>query len=404
MILDSYIIITQNNRRDIFFGSLVIKNGRISKIIEKDLDIRKIRGVISPGFINIHAHLGELFFRGNWPKINLPRYIKETEKINSAIKDKESFRAIIARVTLSEMISNGTTTVVGGRTSDAQKFFGINGISFVPFMKTDKLQKFYQLSEKEIKKATREQPGIFIHSLKYIDPEKLQSLAKVIKEKKLFLAIHTSEDPIEYQDFKEEHGMTEVQLLDSIGLINDKTILIHCNNCSPEDMKIIEKKKANIVTCPISNQRLSGKLLSIDNLLKNNNISISTDGPATNDSLDLLPEVKFSFLNNNKLSSQDLFDTVTRNPAKAIGKFNEVGSIEVGKFADLVIFDYNSRLFPIKNLVNNLVLTAPTIRSVVSKGKYIFKDHDFVKEYNNIIKEYLVKLEYIYEETTSSIN
>lgn len=389
--LHNYLIITQNAKRDVFVGDVEIGMRKIIKIRRKSYS-SPIQGVILPGLINLHAHLGEIFFRGCWQRINLKNYISKTERINDQIQDCD-FRESVAKLTLSEMIRSGTTSVVGGRISESLKYFDMTGLSLSPVMKSKKLAYLY--NKKISSDNLRPESGYFIHSISYVDEAKLKEISKTLKENqnKLFVMAHVAETYRDTLNCKRTYNKTEIELLNEYGLISDKTILVHCNYCTTRDLEIIRKMKATIVSCPISNKRINSKLLSLDKL-SGINLVISTDGAGTNDSLDLFMECKFAYLQNNNLTSQNLLDMVTVNAAKAIGFDEKIGSIEIGKEANVIILEKSSYVFPTRNIINNIILNPPvsTIKKVIIRGE-VFYNKGFVSRYKKDLDKCFNNLE-----------
>lgn len=166
-----------------------------------------------------------------------------------------------------------------------------------------------------------------------------------------------------------------LNVLQEYGLVDDKTLLVHCNYINDEDIDIIEKQHASVVVCYNSNLRLGNKPCEIQRLKDRGiNIIAATDGPATGDGLSLLDNLKtIGYLTG--ISSWELFDMITINPASFFG--SNVGQIKIGNRADLLFFDIMRPEFIYEEkLIENLIYSSGVRPKMIMKdGNTIVEDY-----------------------------
>jgi len=393
ILLKNCTIVTQNKNRDIIHGDIFIEDYKISdinnEINEVADEIMDMGGsIVTPVFINSHLHLGETIFRSFVDGLNLREYINFTEKINRRIKHEE-IRKDVVNVTLLESLKNGVSTICTARSWEEAKKFNFKGIFGYPLMKSDKLKKYYDF-EIEFDKIYNKfndpsfKVGFWIHSLNFVDSGILETVSQKIRENKnIPVMIHVDETKETRKSNIKEWGTSEIETLEKYNLLNKNTILVHCIYSSEEDLDIVKRNKANVCLCPVSNLKLKNDVPKIERLLEREiNASLATDGLATNNSLNLLETAKFSGLlwSKNDLSHQSLFDMITTNPAKSTGMGKIGGSIEIGKDADLLIFDHKiSNLYPNGDIISNLIYSYTSKPShVMVDGRFLVKDYKIV--------------------------
>jgi len=301
--------------------------------------------VVLPGLVNAHVHLGESAYKNFMSNCtSLSAYLDETEKICKKLSI-EDCRGTIGRYSVSKLLCNGNTTIVGGRTRELSNEFGIRNFSGYILMNSDKLGKF----SKNIKVDFTEESAkcandvlckslVFIHSINTIDAVILKNVKEVIDDNPL--TIHVAEDSESESNVFSRWGKSSVQVLADHGLLRKNTLLVHANCLHADDWRLISDSGATIVHCPSSNMRISDKVCDINKALDNGiNVSIGTDGLVTGGTFSLLEEAKIAFLyqsliGNSNISPKIIFDMITINPANALGL--NAGLIDIGKLADLI--------------------------------------------------------------------
>lgn len=208
------------------------------------------------------------------------------------------------------------------------------------------------------------------HSTYTCNPETLTEIKQFAQKENLRLNIHLSENKSEVEQVKEKYGKTPVELLNDLNFLGGDVTATHCVHLTENEIKILKERNVKVVHNPCSNMKLASDIAPIPELLKENVcIALGTDGDVSNNSLDMFQEMKFTALLHkiNKfdttiLSTQQVLDFTTINGSKALGLEKQIGSIEIGKKADIIVLDINKLHFkPIlsdNSLVSHLVYSA----------------------------------------------
>ncbi len=208
ILLKNGIIFTQNPQREVIQHSDVLIQD--SKIIDigKNLSCSDIDEIIDmegmwivPGFINAHVHLGESIYAPFIsPTLTIDKYLAQTDAIAASVKDIEKKRLLISQYSLIQVLKNGTTTIGGGRTSQASEQIGTRTVSAYMLMKSKKLGYLTEdfkkkigdfLSETSLPLITK---AIFIHSFNMVDRGIISETSRTLSENKLPFMIHIAED------------------------------------------------------------------------------------------------------------------------------------------------------------------------------------------------------------------
>lgn len=371
-----------------FEGDILIKNGVIKKI-GKNLKVNKgriIDGsnlVILPGLINAHFHFGETVFRGLIKKGNLEDYLKFTIDFNKKHKNYDEFRVSSANISATESMLTGTTMVCASRNWEIARKCGLRAIACYPLMKTQKIKSFLNNIPSQYEIALKNKTplisiGIFLHSLPYVNQNILKILKKLMKQGKIsLLTVHTGESKAEVEKTVKLYGKKPIEVLNQYGLLNKKTLLVHCVHLSKNEKNLILKKKPAVCLCPISNLQLKEKLPDINFFLNNNvRFCLGTDGLATGGSASLLSVAKITGLlfNNPKLTEKKLLSLITKDAANCLSK--KLGIIKEGMPADLAMFSRDS-IGVVKNstALYNIIfaMTNYQVESLMIQGKFISK-------------------------------
>ncbi len=388
-------------KRDILVEKGIIK--KIGKIKKTITSMDGSSFLITPAFINAHIHLGETAYRGKVITSSLEKYLESSSYLTKKLSDSD-YDAICA-MTLIEAIKEGTSTVCCARGWHITKISKIKGCLGYPLMKSRKLRKFYEdfRTNKIKKEIGREDKNIrtdlWIHSLLKVDEEILGKVSKIFnKQKKIILSIHVAESRYQSRKSLRKFKKTEIQLLDQYNLLSPRTNLIHCNYLTKKDLDIICKKKANITICPTSNLILNNKLPDLKKMFaKKINISIGTDGLATNNSASLLNSASVTKLAypSLKLSPKKLFNMITKNPAKTL-LHKKTGRIKEGTYADMCFFDIsNKNQLDLKCPLADLICAPISPKHLLVNGRFVMKNRQIktlnqkgcMKKYAKIIKK-----------------
>ena len=212
-------------------------------------------------------------------------------------------------------------------------------------------------------------------------------LAKVKEEARkdgAGIHIHVLETEAELNAMKERYGKCSVHLLDDIGFFGPDVLAAHCVWLSDGDIEILSKKGVNVSHNPVSNMKLASGIAPVYKMLeKGVNVTLGTDGCASNNNLDLFEEMKSAALlhkvntgNPAALPARQVLGLATVNGAKALG--TETGMLKAGKKADLIIVDMKKpHLIPCFDLASHLVYSArgSDVRTTIVDGKVLMDDY-----------------------------
>lgn len=404
------IIISGHNRYKPFIGSIGIKAGKIEyigtkKLIKEDgrsfIDGQK--RIIMPGLVNGHCH-GEMgFAKGSADNTTLQEQMQIFAKNNWFYDElSEEDRFYIRQFTYAEAVLSGTTFLVenmywGLSGELSQKAFQKVGLKGAPV--EDVRYDFYQ-SDKFL---TEQMLDSFISICKEYDlipalgtlpeeeftEERLQKVKHIIGKRECFYSSHLSETTWRHQSAMKNMGDSPVKVLNRYGLLTDKYIGSHGVYLDDEDVEIYAKSGAKIVSTPICELKIADGLAPIPQYIKAGiPIALGTDGALWNNSNDIFREMKcMSMIHNlntgvRTFTPEDVLDMATINGAKLFNMENEFGTIEVGKWADLILLDVSKpHMNPIRigehgNVSSSIVYcaTGADVTDVIIRGREIVRN------------------------------
>jgi len=197
--------------------------------------------------------------------------------------------------------------------------------------------------------------------------------------------IHLAEVKPPVDEFVEKHGKTPVQALDEIGFLKRDVIIAHGIYLNDEDLKILKRKDVAIAYNPVSNMKLASGAARIDEMLRLGiRVGLGTDGPGSNNTLDMIQDMKIAsllqklrYMDPRSLPARSAVRMATRGGAEALGLDDLIGSIEVGKRADIVVIDTRKvRYQPIRDPYTALTYcgSGSDVKDVIVDGKIVVKD------------------------------
>lgn len=367
-------IITMNDENDIVFGDLLIENDRIAKI-GKDLHLNDIDKIIDakgktviPGFVQTHIHLCQSLFRGQGDDLELLDWLKKRIWPLEAAHDQESVY-YSAMLGIGELIQSGTTSIVDMETVhhtesafQAMAESGIRAISGKVMMDLgvevperllesteDSLQESVNLLEKWHNfDQGRIQYAFCPRFVISCSENLLTGVRDLASYYRVNVHTHASENLDEIKLVEQERGMRNIVYLDHIGLASPNLLLAHCVWLNEEEKKIIKERGIKVSHCPGSNLKLASGIAEVPDLLSREiPLSLGADGAPCNNNLDMFNEMRLasiiqkSFHGPTIMSAQTVFRMATIGGAKAMGLDQDIGSLEEGKKADIVILNMN---------------------------------------------------------------
>jgi len=417
LVVENGKIITMNNQHEEFEGSLIINQDRIIDISNNwkpEYEAKKVvnaeNSLVLPGFINTHTHAAMSIFRGFADDLTLEDWLlnyifpAEAKFINPAAVE------IGTKLSISEMIRSGTTTFTDmyffeEEVAKAAEFCGMRavvgeGILNFPTPNSKTPEAAFEYTLELIKKYSNHQlikTSIAPHTLYTLDTRHLQRAAEIAEAHKIPLQIHLAENEWETENILKTTNLSPVKFAEKLNLLSNRTIAAHCVKLSKTDIEVLADKKVHVAHNPMCNMKLASGVAPFHELyMANVNVSVATDGAASNNNLDLLQEIRTAALlskvstNNPKAASaRYMLDTITRNPAKALNMENEIGSLEVGKKADIVIIGTRKpHANPLYNPYSLLVysLAGADVETVIINGKIVLHNQQFINfDENEII-------------------
>ena len=355
-------------------------------------------GIIMPGLINTHTHLAMSIFRGIADDLPLDEWLnKFILPLEDKFIDKDS-AYLGSLLSCAEMILSGTTTFCDmyffeketGRAAKEAGMRAVIGEGIVTSVGSDtkNWEKKKALTLELIEKFKNEELisiAVEPHSPYTCTADILKKAKQFARKNKLLYVIHLAETKKEFADFAKKEKMTSVQYLESLGVLDRDTVAAHCVWLSKNDLQILAKRKVKVSHCPQSNMKLGSGIAPIAKMLKNNIIvSLGTDGAASNNTLDMFREMKSAALlakvadmDVSALSAKEMVRMSTIEGAKALGKEAEIGSLEIGKKADIIILDTQQpHLVPLYDYYSQIVYSATgsDVKTSIINGKVIMEN------------------------------
>jgi 5-methylthioadenosine/S-adenosylhomocysteine deaminase len=223
------------------------------------------------------------------------------------------------------------------------------------------------------------------HSTYTTTEEMLEVAAKLAAEYNILFITHASESKSEVETVTKRFGKTPIEYLHSRGLLGPRTLLAHCVHLRDDEIALLHETGTSVAHCPESNLKIGNGVARVPAMLRAGvNVALGTDGAATNNDLDLFGEMRTAALlhkginfDPTVLSAEEAFAMATINGARAFGLSDRIGSIELGKLADIAIVDLNAaNVTPMYNVYSHLCYAVDKndVRTVFIHGKMVL-DH-----------------------------
>jgi cytosine/adenosine deaminase-related metal-dependent hydrolase len=214
--------------------------------------------------------------------------------------------------------------------------------------------------------------------------ELLERVASLARARGVMVHTHASENRTEVELVQQESGLRNVAYLDSLGLTGRHVALAHCVHLSSNEIEILKSSGTNVVHCPSSNLKLGSGIAPIAKLLDEGiSVSLGADGAACNNRLDMFTEMRTAALLQKALHGPEVLPAgralrmATIDGARAMGLDSEVGSLEIGKRADVAIVRLEGlHATPVKDVVSALVYSAEVgdVDTVVIDGRLVLRE------------------------------
>ena len=363
-------------------GTLVEREGRIAWVGPRDDapalaggddDVELGDAILLPGLVNAHCHLELTAMRGFLDGLAFREWILRLTSARRAVLDAPALLDA-ARLGVEEGVRAGVTTFAdtgdSGGGFDAMLEYGVRGICYREVFGPDPAQcerAVAELREKVEAMRVRETPlvrvGLSPHAPYTVSDPLYRAATALARELAVPVAVHIAESELEaelvaagagsFADGLRQRGIavaprarSPIALLDALGVLAVDPLLIHCVRVDDDDVRMIARHRCAVAHCPASNARLAHGVAPLAELLAAGvDVGIGSDSVASNDRMDLLDEARLALLfataranAPNTLSTADVLELATLRGARALRLDRVIGSLEVGKAADLAAF------------------------------------------------------------------
>ncbi len=416
-------ILTMNDNKDIIENGIVAyKNNKIIYVGNENIYKNKNNievidgedGILMPGLINCHTHVSMVPFRSlaDDYKDRLKRYLFPLEQ---RLVDKK-LTYIGAKYGIAEMLLGGVTTFCDmyyfeDEVAKAAKELKMRGIlceTVIDFPSPDSKEKFggLEYSKWFIEKWKDDElitPGIAPHAPYTNTDKSLKEAYNISKKYNVPITMHVAEMDYELKEYKDKYNLTPVGYLDKLGILDSNFISAHTVLVNDEDIQILKKRDVKVSHNIGANSKGAKGVMPISKMKENNiDIGLGTDGPMSGNTLDIITQMSqvgkiHKLFNNDRtlLPSIELVEMATIGGARVLGIDNKVGSIEVGKSADLVLIETQSvNMQPIYDYYSTIVYSSnpSNVDTVIVNGDIVVKNKKLVSGDFNKIRKDLLKL------------
>ncbi|MBR9985190.1 MAG: amidohydrolase [Desulfosarcina sp.] len=356
-------------------------------------------GIVMPGLVNTHTHLPMSLFRGLADDLPLMDWLKtHIFPAEARFIDPETVRwgTLLA---CAEMLLSGTTCCCGGYFHEdaVARSVAETGLRAVlgqgvidgpapgvpdPANNIAYARNYAQHWKDRSRLIA---PSIFCHAPYTCRERTLEAAKAVADELGLIFQVHVAETRFERDQSIKEKGLSPVAHLDRLGILDRRTLLAHCVWVDEADIATIQQRGCAVAHCPESNMKLASGIAPVTAMQSAGvTVSLGTDGCASNNNLDLFGEMgtaaklhKVATFDPTALNAASVLNMATIDGAHAVGMADRIGSLEIGKQADIVILDTRTpHLTPMYHPESHIVYAAggADVRHVLVAGRQVVRD------------------------------
>lgn len=354
--------------------------------------------VVMPGLVNAHTHAPMVLMRGLADDIPLKEWLEGHiwPAENRWLSDE--FIRDAARLACLEMIRSGTTAFCDmyffeGVVAEVAKEMGLRavltaGVIDFPTHTTKGADDCLDKARANIEKYKGEElitPGIGLHAAYTCSPETIRKAVTLATEHDVLLSVHLSETQWEVGEIKDKYGNTPAMHMKAHGYFDARTLSSHCVWLTPEEIEMMANEKdASVAHCPESNLKLASGIAPVPAMLEAGiNVSLGTDGAASNNDLDMLGELataaklhKAAWKDPTAVDAATAIGMASVNGARALG-LEGIGNIEAGSVADIVVIDMRKpHLTPVYNVISHLAYSVRStdVEAVMVGGRLLMEE------------------------------
>lgn len=410
LVLKGARVVTMDPRRRIVDGDVVVRDGKIAAVGRKGgradgatvIDCNGL--IVLPGLIQAHIHLCQTLFRGLADDLALEAWLaKRIWPLEAAHTEESVYWS--AMLGAAELLLGGTTAILDmetvrhtGAAFEALESIGLRATAGKCLMDAASnpasLREPTDRALQESADLCAKWHGAADGRLRYCFAPRfapsctgplLRAVSDLAERAGAVIHTHAAETPLELQMVKQETGNDEPAYLDSVGISGPRAALAHCVWVDGEGIARLARQQTNVVHCPSSNLKLGSGVAPVPEMLAAGcRVAIGADGAACNNRLDAFEEMRLAALiqkprlGPESLPAAQVLDLATLGGARALGLEAEIGSIEVGKRADLIALDLDGpHAQPDEaDLISRIVYSARAadVRHVVVDGRVVVKE------------------------------
>ena len=407
LIKDALIVTCDGSHSIIENGVMSVSQGKITALEQSDtrvaenLNAKKIvsanGNIVMPGLINMHCHAADSLFRGLVENLPLEEWLGRVWIAEKAILTPET-TYLGSVLGLAENLLSGSTTVMdmfwypdetvkaakdlGMRVSTGGIFFdlpGIGGRSQEDYI--SEADNFYQNHSSDDSVI----PAILPHGSYTVSPQNLSEAKSMADQYGILFCTHAAETQAEQNDIKARYDNSVIRHLDKYKLLGETSVLAHCVHLDDTEISLLAQSKTNVVLNPMSNLKLGSGIAPVKAMHRAGiNLTIGTDGAISGNDLDMWLAMRLTCglakglnMEADALTAEQVLHMATISGAKALGKSDSLGSLEMGKNADFILVDINnSHSIPLFDPITHLVFGAgrSDVTDVFVSGKHVVKN------------------------------
>ncbi|HUL44234.1 MAG TPA: 5'-deoxyadenosine deaminase [Bacteroidota bacterium] len=410
-------IVTGNVRGEIIHnGTIVVNDSRIESILPSAAGARASGEVIDatghviiPGFVQTHVHLCQTLFRGMADDLELLDWLQKRIFPLEAAHNAESVH-VSAMLGIAELIRSGTTTILDMGSIHHEeaviRAVGESGLrAFVGKSMmdlNDLVPRFKEPTASSVSSTlslARQWHNSYDGRVKYaVAPRFVLSCTDALLHEAfdmlddfpgMLFHTHASENRNELEAVQKRCGMRNVEFLHHLGVLSDRSCLAHGIHLNASEISMLQSSRTNIAHCPSSNLKLASGIADVPLLLSSGiNVSLGADGAPCNNTLDMFQEMRLASLMQKPqhgptaMPAEQVFGMATRSGAGALGLGKEIGTLEPGKKADLVVLDVERIWNPVDcdgSPYSTIVHSGSpeNVVSVMIDGRWLYRDRSF---------------------------
>ena len=413
-------LITMNLNRDVLEqGSVCFERDRIVGVgtraqleqANPQAEVVDCSGkIIMPGMVNTHTHLFQTLLKGLGDDMVLKKWFTCMTGPSAVHLTRDDARIAGIHGCI-ESIRSGVTTLVdfmyvhteagmAEAVIEAFEVTGMRGFVCRGFMTTGQEYEvpaaLIETPEKAIfeagnlirnynKPGGRVQVGIAPCMIWTVDETVLRLTRELANQTGALVSTHVAETTFELREADRRYGQTDTEFLSDIGFLGPDVLAVHCVHCKSHDIRILRHHDVKVSHNPCSNLYLGSGIAPIPEMqLAGLTVGLGSDGPASSNNHSLFQAMKFAALiqkgahqDATIMTAEKVIEMATIDGANAVGLGHEIGSIEVGKKADIIVIDYeNPWMTPIHNPVSAIVYSAlgNEVVSVIIDGTFVLRD------------------------------